>query len=100
MKKVVGGKYSSWKQKFTSISEKIGKMAVSPHWRARLNSTPTAPDSNNISIIVVSNTGTKYQAGPSHQNIKFIFVFLIQSFPSCCWDLVVEFNKGSWKMFL
>ena len=46
----------------------------------------------------MSNTGTKYQADPSHQNIKFIVVFLFQSFPSCRSELVVEFNRGSWKM--
>ena len=45
MKKIVGGKYTTWKQKSTSISEKINKMAVMPHWhwRTMLNSTPTAP---------------------------------------------------------
>ena len=101
MKKIVGGKYSTLKEKSISISEKIDKMAVSPHWRAMLNSTlQVAFNLNNITIIVVSNIRTKYQAGPSHQNIKFIFFFLFQSFPSCRWELVVEFSRGCWKMFL
>ena len=34
MKKIIGGKYSKLKEKSTSMSGKIAKMAVSPHWCA------------------------------------------------------------------
>ena len=43
MKKVVGGKYTTLKQKCTSISGKINKMAESPKWYAIMQPTFSAP---------------------------------------------------------
>ena len=82
---------------------KIDKMAVSPHWRDMLNSTLTAPGRFQFKQHhhhCRKQHRNKISGGSISSKYQVQFFFFFQSFPSCRWELVVEFNRGCWKMFL